>query len=111
MREEIGERGSGTPSERFLVIFRGFEGILTVGAKEIIKNPPDPSSQTFKKPKNRPKRLPLEDAPIFLPSTVTTRILRDSSRKIDRERESIGPSVRPCRLTSLSFSICHNESQ
>ena len=65
MGGEIGERGSGTPSERFLVIFYGFEGILTVGAKEIIKNPPDPSSQTFEKPKNRPKRLPLEDAPFF----------------------------------------------
>ena len=70
MREETGERGSGTPSERFLLIFRRFEGILTLGAKEIIKNHPDPSSQTFKKPKNRPKRLPLEDAPFFLPSTV-----------------------------------------
>ena len=65
MREEIGERGSGTHSERILAIFHGFEGILTVGAKEIINNPSDPSSQTFKKPKNRPKRISLEDAPFF----------------------------------------------
>ena len=70
MREDIGERGSGTHSERFLVIFHGFDGILTVGAKEIIKKPPDPSSQILKKPKKCPQRLPLEDAPFFLPSTV-----------------------------------------
>ena len=58
MREEIGERGSGTHSERSLLIFLGFEGILMVGAKEIIKDHPDPSSQTSKKLKNRLKRLP-----------------------------------------------------
>ena len=71
MREEIGERGSKTHSERFFVIFLGFEGILTVGAKETIKNHPDPSRQTFKKPKKSSQKASPGGCTFFvLPSTV-----------------------------------------
>ena len=90
MGGEIGERGSGTHSDRFLVIFHGSEGILTAGAKEIIKNHPDPSSQTFKKPKNHPKRLPLEDAPFCLPSTAP---LLDARTRGGRIPEELPPTV------------------